>query len=146
MQTSGPTFIRSSSKRCEAIVGMPAPAVIVLVFRGHLDAELATRVTEDCDRIIASYTRIAVFNDMEDVTGYEPGWRAVMTTWGMENTARAPSVNVLFRSKLVATGVAVSNLALGGILVSYSRREPFEERMREAGVLVPPRFPKAHGS
>ena len=64
--------------------------------------------------------KLFVFHEWSKMTGYDSSCRARITTWTLANIDAYAEVHVAFRSKLVAMGVQVANLALGGLVRSYS--------------------------
>lgn len=71
-----------------------------------------------------------VFLSAERLDGYDSGVRIGMTELILRHRRRIASVGVLVKSKLVAMGVSVANLALGGFIKSYNSRSSYEAAIR----------------
>lgn len=61
-----------------------------------------------------------VFHDWLRMTGYESGCRKRLTTWSLANVSCYASVHMALQSKIVAMGVSLTNLVLGGIITTHS--------------------------
>jgi len=118
-------------KRCTLTVASPAPGIFHTIGSGVVDTEMAGRIVEAGDRVVADTRPIVAFHDWEALTGYEPKCREILTDWGLRIRADVEAVHLLVRSRLVAMGVSVAGLVLQGMLVSYSTRAPFEAALEE---------------
>jgi len=87
--------------------------------------------------------KVFVFHDWLDMTGYEASTRHRITAWATRHIDRFAAIHVALRSKLVAMGVHVANLALGGVVQVHGDLASLEEalrRVRDARPsLAPPR-------
>jgi hypothetical protein len=72
-----------------------------------------------------------IFHDFESMSSYAPAARQALTEYAERKAMLIDSVNVLFSSRLVAMGVAVANMVLGGALRTFGTRKTFEARIRE---------------
>ena len=64
--------------------------------------------------------------------------RTEWTHWLVTHRARLDDLHIVARSKLVTMGVAVANLALGGIIKLHAQREgEFSNALRAAGLALP---------
>ena len=109
-----------------------SPLVYVTVVSGHMEppvAELLVSYGNERMRRAAG-KKLYVFHDWLDMTGYESSCRQRLTTWSGENRAAVAEVHLAQRSKIVAMGVQVANLALGGMIRTHSDRASLEADIR----------------
>lgn len=105
-----------------------------IVVEGHGDRRFAPIATRRKDAIV-SRTEVRLFYDFWRMPTYDSELRTDWTSWLVRHRARVVEIHVVARSKLVAMGVSVANLALGGIIKTYPAKEgPFAKAMREAGI------------
>jgi hypothetical protein len=100
-------------------------AIVEGRFIGHGSLELAGAIQREMTPILEQNGRSIVFADWWDMTGYDSTARVELTAWMAKMRPRMSAFHVLVRSRLVAMGVSVANLALGGWIRSYSLRPPF---------------------
>jgi len=106
-------------------------------------AELMITYAEEMKRRAHGHGMI-VFHDWLHMTGYAPGCRARLTTWSVANLSCYASVHMALQSKIVAMGVSLANLALGGIITTHSDLESLEAKLTSvlkrtpSGNSVPP--------
>lgn len=117
----------------------PAPHVELVRGEGHATGEIVDAILEQRDHILAEVGHIALFDDLELMTGYDSGVRVRLTEWSKEHRTRISAFHILTRSKLAAMGVTVANLALGGSIRAHVRREAFERALTEEMMLTEPR-------
>jgi hypothetical protein len=121
---------RYSSSRGEALISLPRPEVMVLKITGHLDRPMGMHIMDAATKAAAETSkRLHVFCDWVEMTGYESDVRSAFTHWAASNRTKV-TFHLLVGSKLVAMGVSVANLALGGILVGYTNRASFDAVLR----------------
>jgi hypothetical protein len=120
---------RYTSTRGEAVVTVPKADVMVLKITGHLDRAMGLHIIECLNRTIVVPKKLHVFCDWAEMTGYESDVRSSFTQWVATHRSRV-TFHLLVGSKLVAMGVSVANLTLGGILVGYSNRASFDAALR----------------
>ena len=117
------------SDRGQLVVTSPAPRVISLAFTGHLEVPLARRITLSVDQLLNAGHRPHVFNDWEHMSGYDSPARVLLTEWALRQRTHFASVHLLLGSRLVAMGVSVANLAIGGIINPYMDRAAWERTL-----------------
>jgi hypothetical protein len=93
----------------------------IFVAHGHMTAPLAHAIVDEGRRIAASGAAIAL-HDWSGLTGYEPVARQVCTAFMLEHRRSFHNVTILATSSLVAMGVNVANLGLGGFLHATTDR------------------------
>ncbi|GAB4198691.1 MAG: hypothetical protein OHK0013_08190 [Sandaracinaceae bacterium] len=108
------------------------PGVVLQRFRGHAMPPMADAIAERLERELARHGRIVVFDDWEEATGYESEVRIKLTAWTQRYLDRIPETHILVRSRLVAMGISVANLALANRLRSYTSRKEFEAALDRA--------------
>lgn len=122
--------VRWASERAELKTWFPASSVVVVEFSGHLTASAVKRLIASVAPALACAGLIDAFNNWQDMTGYDSEARLALSEWVIE-TRRFSSVNILVRSKLVAMGVAVANLAVGGTIASYTSRSSWQAALND---------------
>jgi len=108
------------------------PGVVLQRFSGHALAPMADLIAARLDKELARSRRIVVFDDWEEATGYESEVRIRLTAWTRERLDRIPETHILVRSKLLAMGIAVANVAVSGKLRAYTSRAAFEIALGKA--------------
>jgi hypothetical protein len=100
---------------------------------GHMmDAHVDLLLEYGEERVRRREGKLSVFHEWTKMTGYTPSCRARITSWTLDNREAYSEVHVAFRSKLVAMGVQVANLALGGMIRSYSETGALQVALRAA--------------
>lgn len=120
---------RYISTRGEVVTALPKADVMVLKVIGHLDRPMGLHVLDIASRAAATVKRLHIFCDWAEMSGYESDVRSAFTQWAATNRSKV-TFHLLVGSKLVAMGVSVANLALGGILVGYTNRASFDAALR----------------
>jgi hypothetical protein len=103
----------------------PAPRLVADRIVGHLDLELARHFTSRLT-IKMAQGPLQVFSNWEQMEGYDSNVRVELTTWALQHRRDFASIHVLVRSKLVAMGISVANVALGGLMRPHTRRVDYE--------------------
>ncbi len=73
-----------------------------------------------------------LFADLGAMNNYDSGLRTELTAGFLPARERIASFPILLRSKLVAMGVSVANLALGGLVQTMDDRERFKKALDSA--------------
>lgn len=103
----------------------PAPALLVFHVVGHGHRDFARPILETFDRLRSAGGAIHVFGDLERLPNYDSELRIHATEHFRAHLVSMASLHVLVKSRLVAMGVAVANLALHGLVTIHATREPF---------------------
>jgi hypothetical protein len=111
-------------------VSNPSGGVLLVRMVRHASGGFITPLTVMGARLLATPERIQVFFDLGELLSYDSAARVSVTDWLLTNRARIVSIHVLTRSKLVGMGVAVANLALGGMMVVHREPAPFNVALR----------------
>jgi hypothetical protein len=120
---------RYSSTRGEVLTAHPKADVMVLKVTGHLDRPMGLHIIDGVSRATTTTRRLHIFCDWAEMSGYDSDVRSAFTQWAATNRTKV-MFHLLVGSKLVAMGVSVANLALGGILVGYTNRASFDAALR----------------
>lgn len=130
-------------ERPAGVMVLYAPSAPLLYSRieGRVDDEVLGPLRRACDHAV-SRGPAWFFNDWELLEHYTTRGRLEITQWALRHRARIVESHVLVRSRLVAMGVGVANLALGGIYRTHRRRIDFEQalgtRAEALGLALPP--------
>lgn len=115
----------------DLLMTSPAHGVFFTRVSGHADLDCALHVMRAFDRLAAlTLGDLEVFHDWEHVTGYDSIVRQEFVRWAQEHPKQGDA-HILVKSRLVAMGVSVANVALGGRLKVYADRPKFERARTE---------------
>ena len=102
-------------------------AVYATEFSGHLeDRHVDLFLSYSEERIRLASGKLTVFHDWLEMTGYDSSCRKRITDWTVKHLSAYAVVHVALRSKLVAMGVQVANIALGGLVKTHQTRISLE--------------------
>ena len=110
----------------------PAPGVLVVVARGHLAASLIPRVLAWRDQAVLRVGAVDIFDDGAELESYDSEARVLLTGWGKKNRDHVREHHILLRSRIVAMGVSVANLALGGHIQAHTSRPAYDAALASA--------------
>jgi hypothetical protein len=110
----------------------PRPSIDLIHGEGHASVPFVDAIIAQRDAVVASCGSISIFDDLELVRGYDSGVRARLTAWSRANRAVIKEFHILTGSRIVAMGVTVANIALGGQIVVHLRRVDFERALKRA--------------
>lgn len=97
------------------------PVFEVLIV-GHGGAEFGPALIRRQDAQLAEAGSLNLFYDFSGMPTYDSELRVACTKWIQAHASFVPKIHVVVRSKMVAMGVSVANLALGGIIQTYTQR------------------------
>jgi hypothetical protein len=120
------------SPRGTLAISHPVPGVIVFTYHGYMTADVVPFIERSVDRVLSAGHCPDLFIDLEDMTGYDSDYRQDVSKWGARFYRRFGEVRFLVRSKLIAMGIAVSNLTAGGRLKPTTRRSEFQAALDAA--------------
>jgi NAD(P)-dependent dehydrogenase (short-subunit alcohol dehydrogenase family) len=112
--------------------GPPAQADPGDSYRGYMTAAVVPFIEHAVDRVLATGVQPDLFIDLELMTGYDSEYRRMVSQWGARMHRRFGEVRVFVRSKLVAMGIAVSNLTAANKLKPTTNRAQFGADMAAA--------------
>jgi hypothetical protein len=107
------------------IVGL-TPTVAHIVVEGVLDQALADEIIAEAARVSREGAGV-VLHDWSNLENYTSTARQRLTDWTLEHRRSLAAVHILVRSSIVAMGVNVANLALGGFLKAGTDPVAFAE-------------------
>lgn len=108
--------------------------VIGISVQGHGDRGLVPMAVRRTDALLSAHGSLALYYDFWHMPTYDSEMRSEWTAWASQHRPQVTGLHVLQRSKFVAMGVSVANLALGGLIRSYTERRPFLTALRAAGL------------
>lgn len=111
----------------------PAPGIVLNVMTGHFATDLADFCIAGWTEGLKQHPPLIMFCNWEAMTGYDPDCRRRLTDWHKQHAKDIEKGHILLKSKLVAMGVSVANMVLGGSAIeTYSNKTKFEMAMRVA--------------
>lgn len=116
------------------VVDNPAPGVLTSAVSGYIQMEAASGLMGAFDAVAAAQGPVDAFHDWSAVVGYDTQTRETYTAWSKAHRAQVKSVNILVGSRLVAMGISVANLMVGGFLKATQDRDAFKRALQ--GVLA----------
>lgn len=120
------------SARGSLTISHPVPGVIVFTYHGYIAAEVVPFIEAEVDWALERRLRPDLFIDLSLMTGYESAYRKAVSAWGARVYRRLGTVRVLVRSKLMAMGIAVSNLTAANKLQPTASQPQFQADIRDA--------------
>jgi hypothetical protein len=124
--------MRWESRHATLRVWNPAPAVFVVNIQGHGDRTLADLILEQFEPAFEQGLRPSIFFDLEQMPSYHSSLRIKLTSRFSRSLRQIEEIHILNVSKLVAMGVAVANLMLGGVVTISSDPVLFDARVDAA--------------
>jgi hypothetical protein len=119
-------------QRVKLVISQPVLGVVLFTYEGHMTADVIPFIERTFDRVLAQGVRPDLFIDVERMTGYDSDYRQAVSRWGTRIQSRSGEHHFFVRSRLVAMGIAVSNLAAGGKLQPTTKRPEFEAALARA--------------
>ncbi len=108
-------------------IWVPSATVLVLALRGYGDVVFADPILKAFETL-SKRDNVHVFVDADGFVNYQSQLRTQLTT-GFFPHRRRLSLQILLSSNLVAIGVSVANLALGGIVTTVTERARFKANL-----------------
>ncbi len=100
------------------------------ILSGHLEMSLTMAIIAEGERLSATGRAIA-FHDWSGLKTYSSEARRLSTDWARAHRHNFALLSILVSSSIVAMGVNVANLALGGFIRATSDPEAFAKALRE---------------
>jgi hypothetical protein len=94
-------------------------------------------------RIRLAGGKLFVFHDWIELTGYDSKTRVRLTMWSASRRHHYEEVHLAVRSRIVAMGVQVANIALGGFMRAHSGTASLEVELARVLHLVGASQPSA---
>jgi hypothetical protein len=105
--------------------------VVCLQLTGVTDQPAAVVIERTLAKQFAVAGRLATFWDLSELVNYHSDVRIFSTRVLLAHRKQIITMHTFTRSKLVAMGVSVANLALGGIITAHARRASFDAALNE---------------
>lgn len=120
------------------VVERLAPRLALFRTSGYLSDELEyfgrSRNGAILDELLAGGAPPAFlgFYDWSGMSGYSTGARSASTSFIMARRKQFAQVCILFKSPVVALGINVANIIVGGFMKATTSREEFDARLKQA--------------
>jgi hypothetical protein len=111
---------------------LAAPTVMVFKYKGHSDASYVDFLEEVVDRVFGSRGGLHFLVDCEEQTGFDAGFRRRITEWAKRLEPRTETYCLFARSRLVAFGIALVGLLVGGNTQVCTTRDAFRSKLEGA--------------
>lgn len=106
------------------------PGFLIFQLIGHGDKSFVEPIVMGFSRSLGHMRPVQMFVDAELMTSYDSELRTEVTAALREQPSSIESLHIVVRSKIVAMGVSVANLALGGIMTIYNEPQRFLEALQ----------------
>jgi hypothetical protein len=138
MVSSGPSFevyqaVQGQTKLGAVRFDWTKSGVILETVSGHAHALFAPLVLKRFNAALTATGRTTQLCDFWGITSYDSDFRLEHTRWGQRHRPMIDAIHILTQSKLVAMGVSVANLAMGGMFTSYTKRNDFNIAAQKLG-------------
>jgi len=95
------------------------PPILVVQLSGYGDVRFADPIMKAFDEILRAGMRPEVFFEMGGMHNYDSALRTRLTSHFAAQRSQIQTMQMHTRSRLVSMGIAVANLALGGMIVTH---------------------------
>lgn len=104
-----------------------------IIVDGHGYGGYASPTVRRYDEVLRTSPskKVLVFFDFWDMPAYDSPLRVETQGWGTKHRNDMEVVYLLTRSKLVSMGASVANLALGGMMKVYTKKEEFDRECQK---------------
>lgn len=109
-----------------------APEVLELTFIGQLDVDDGAAVRRWFDTELRRCRHAVLFLDLEGFASYASSVRSDNQRLLLELRAHWSAIHTFGGSRLVRMGLAVADLALGGVLRGHPSRASFDDARQQA--------------
>ena len=113
------------------------PSRLSLELRGHLGDDDGAFIAGWLDEMLPGCEHAVIDFRLEALESYTPAVRTQTQTILKRHSDRWTKVVCLIRSRIVAMGVAVANVALGGRIQAVTDRAAFDEAIAAASQRAP---------
>jgi hypothetical protein len=118
--------------RGELKIWRAAPTVMVFKYKGHTDGGYVDFIERVIDNAFENQTDLHFLVDCEEQTGFDAHFRERIVEWAKKWEPRTLTYCLLARSRVVAIGMAVANLLIGGKITVVSSRKAFSSQLELA--------------
>lgn len=120
---------RVSNERGTLTFWQIAPHIYVTEVRGFLTEEMSNLLIERAEPLYASVRKLHGFHNWLDMSNYDSACRVELTAWVLRHRAQS-ALHIGLRSRMVAMGVSVANLALGSLIQVYPNADALEAALQ----------------
>jgi hypothetical protein len=120
----------SEGERGRMVIRQLGPRFATLELVGHVDEDCVSVLDEALSKL-APVEGMALFFDASRLDSFANSFRSTATNYILANRKTLGAVAVLSGSALIAMAVSATNLALGGMVASYRKRDDFLAAQRE---------------
>jgi hypothetical protein len=92
-----------------------SPQIYLTEVRGYMTRDMARLIIERAEPLYARVARLHGFHNWLDMDNYESSCRVELTSWVLRHRSKT-ALHIGLRSRMVAMGVTVANLALGSLI------------------------------
>lgn len=134
-ESSDPVFAENEtweSERGRLVISQPVLGVMVFTYSGHASLPAVEFIERTVDRVLAKGVKPDLFIDLDSIEGYDTAYRRAISAWGARNYRRFGEVRVMVRSRIVAMGIAVSNLTAANKMKPTTKRHEFDAALDAA--------------
>ena len=129
----GTDFAECTTPRGALRAWVLAPNVFVTQGEGHMTDEHCKFIEAYGEERIRRYSgKLFVFHDWRELTGYDSMTRVRLTAWSVAHRQSYQEVHLAVRSRIIAMGVQVANVAVGGIMRAHSGVATLEVELARA--------------
>jgi hypothetical protein len=107
-----------------------SPGLYATEVRGHLSVDMARHIVRYAEPLYQQGV-LSGFHNWLEMTGYDSQSRVLLTEWVLSHRDQT-HLHIGVRSKIVAMGVSVANLALGNLIRTYSSSAAMEAALEKA--------------
>jgi hypothetical protein len=108
-----------------------APHIYATEVRGFMTQEMSNLIIERAEPLYVPGKKLHGFHNWLEMTNYDSACRVELTAWVMRHRAQS-ALHIGLRSRMVAMGVAVANLALGSLIQIYASADEMETAVQAA--------------
>jgi hypothetical protein len=119
-------------------IWLPGRGLLVTQILNYGVEDFVSPIAEAFDQVLGNEGSVRMYFDVGRMHTYDSGLRTRLTARFLRDRGRIERIDILAQSRIVAMGVAVANLALGGLIASYTKRVDFnlalDGALRGAGI------------
>jgi hypothetical protein len=124
--------IRIDDARGSLAYWRASPRVYATQVRGYMTPDMARLIIGHGELLYGPAGRVHGFHDWFDMSNYDSRCRVELTAWVMSHRQRS-ALHIGLRSRMVAMGVAVANLALGNLITIHDDPVSLKSAFAAAG-------------
>jgi hypothetical protein len=141
---SGPSFELWKAPRGAMRLDWNRRAIVRMIVRGHGYGEYAAPELRRWTDALRLAPQIGLVIDFGDMESYDSQLRSEMQGWAARHRSSVELVYVYSKSRIVNMGVAVANLAVGGIIKAFATKHEFDMECQKLGLPINPSMTSGH--